>query len=782
LAIDNVIARLNSNQPARIALFTDGYSTEPLYELGDKLARLNVPLDYRLVTEREFGDYQIVNFEVPTQVQVNEPFIIRIEVEGDFDTTVPLKIFRGEQILKETEVSLKDGRGVAQFTTRIPVSGSYSFITEIDPDKDAFEGNNKSEKWIQVMGGPKVLLVSNYDDDPLLKVLAQQNYQVEFVSDSQRLKPQSLVGVQSVIFNNVPAHEIPSDFLNALPFFVEEQGGGFLMIGGKRSFAGGGYYKSAVDEILPITMELKNDHRKLSVAMTIVMDRSGSMSASVNGPLGATTKMQLANNGAAEAIGLLGMNDQISLYMVDTKATEIISLKNIEGRAKQLQKKAQSIVPGGGGIYVYEGLLEGWLSLKKSPYSTKHMILFSDARDSVEPGNYKELIAQMVKDGATISVIAMGTKTDTDAKLLEDIAKRGKGRIFYANDALDIPKLFAQETVAIARSAYLDEPTKVLSTGQWQNISKGPMQWLPVIEAYNLSYARPKAIVSLISQDEYKAPLVAHWQRGAGRVACISFPLGGKHSQKARSWTGYGDMTQTVVRWLNGDPLPPGLTMRHKLQGTDLKLDLFYDKEENNALWAKAFAKEAPQIVMQRDNHDPVELHWKRIAPGHYSLNQNLEEGEVVKGVIKAGNYPFPFGPILVDGNTEWKFISERVSELRTISTQTGGQELVDLAKAWQRPVSNSQRSLLIPLVIALLILILLDAFLTQTGRTLLSLVRKNKVITSEDSVSVKSGKKLKRAKRIKTVKEDLKEAVPKPEKKEPISRASRYAKAKRKK
>ena len=725
LAVDNVIARLDDDRPSRILVLTDGYSTEPLYDLGGKLARAAVPLDYRLVTQREFGDYQIVNFDLPTSMQVNEPFILRIEVEGDTDGPVPIVISRDDRVLKQTEVVLREGKGMLEFTTRIPRSGSYGFRAEIAPEQDALEGNNRSEKRIQIMGGPKVLLVTNYEDDPLLSVLAQQHYQVQIVSDSHSLQVGSLLGTETVIFNNVPAHEVPADFLKALPFYVEEQGGGFLMIGGDRSFAAGGYYKSPVDEILPVTMELKNDHRKLSVAMAIVMDRSGSMSAGVKDASGGTTtKMQLANNGAAEAINLLGYNDQICLFMVDTSATNIIPLQMIEGNRNGLKKKAMSIVSGGGGIHVFEGMNKGWIELRKSPYSTKHMILFSDARDSVREDGYEDLIERMTDAGASVSVIALGEKTDSCAALLEDIAHRGKGRIFFANDALDIPQLFAQETVAIARSAYIDADTSTLPTGQWHAISPSPMAWLPTVGAYNLSYARPQATVSLLSNDDYKAPLIAHWQRGAGRVASIAFPMGGQHSQAAREWEHYGNMSQTVLRWLNGDPLPPGLTMRHQAQGTDLQLDLFYDPDADHGLWTETFAQRAPQIVVQRDQNTPTELHWKRIAPGHYSLRQSLSEGELIKGAVRAGNHAFPFGPIMVEGNTEWKRVTERVDDLRTLSTHSGGRELVDLTTAWLRPDSLRFRDLQIPLLITLLALLIIDAFLAQTGINLTSLLK----------------------------------------------------------
>ena len=794
LALDNVIARLDENRSARIAIFTDGYATEPLYSMGDKLARLEVPVDYRLVNEVSRGDFQIQRLELPNQTQVNEPFIIGVTVQGSKDGEVPLIISRDGQILKETPITIKDGVGKIEFTTRLANSGSYAFGARINPSEDSHEGNNTAEKWLQVMGGPRILLVTNYVNDPLIQVLAQQSYQVEVVTDSKSLKIGSLLGAESVIFNNVPAHEVPGAFLKALPFYIEEQGGGFLMIGGERSFAAGGYYESALDPVLPITMELKNDHRKLSVAMAIAIDRSGSMAMGVDNSFGGQmTKMELANNGAAEAINLLGYNDQVALFAVDTQATKVIPLQSIRQKKEKLKNDAMRVVSEGGGIFVYEALKAAWEELKKSPLSTRHIILFGDARDSTNESGYKALIKEMVKEKVTISVIGLGQETDSDADLLKDIAKRGGGRAFFTDNPLDIPQLFAQETVAIARSAFIKEMIGAQATGKWLDISSSSPTWLPTVDGYNLSYAREDATVSLLSTDEYKAPLIAHWQRGAGRVASVAFPLGGEFSKSVRNWKGYGDLSQTLLRWLNGDAFPPGLTMRQKLQGTSLQLNLYYDTSSDK--WAKTFAKNAPKIIVQQNQEAPIEFQWKRIAPGQYSFTQNLEEGALIKGAVKAGNAAFPFGPLKVDGNTEWKLIPERVTELKAMSQTTKGQELVDLTKAWVSPQTTQMKSLLIPGAILILVLSLLEAFVTQTGINLWSWKKASKARSKDrtpDSVvgNVTKGNDARR-KRKSTVSAKpvmgieptpVKEPVsPEPSPSSTVSRADRFARAKRK-
>ena len=76
LALEDVLARRRENRPARIVIFTDGYSTEPLHEVADKLSAQGIPVDFRLVSENTFEDFRVARIDLPTQAQVGEPYIL----------------------------------------------------------------------------------------------------------------------------------------------------------------------------------------------------------------------------------------------------------------------------------------------------------------------------------------------------------------------------------------------------------------------------------------------------------------------------------------------------------------------------------------------------------------------------------------------------------------------------------------------------------------------------------------------------------------------------------
>jgi uncharacterized membrane protein len=711
LALENTLAMINPEKPSRILMFTDGYATEPLTELSAKLVNSSTPLDYRLLQPKDAIDYRIANMSLPPRVQIAEPFMLEIAVRGNADGKVPITVYRNDEQLQAGEVEIIDGEGLVRFSDRIGQPGAYRYSAVIAPAEDAFFGNNQFETWIEITGGPRILLVTKYTDDPVAAALGAQGFDVETVLGAENVRVGQLAGARAVILNNVPAFEAPTDFQSALDFYVRHQGGGLLMAGGKQSFGSGGYFQSPVDDLLPVTMELKDEHRKLSVAMAMVADRSGSMGMTVPG---GRTKMDLANEGAGRAVELLGENDLITVFAVDSAPDTIVPLTQVGGNRNTIDSNVRRIRSGGGGIYVYTGLKRAWEELKNAPVGTRHVILFSDAADSEEPGQYKSLITEMIKNGCTISVIGLGTDADPDADFLKDIALRGNGRIFFTDDAVELPNIFAQETVTAARSAFIDEPVDTMATGSWYEIASGNFDWLKTVDGYNLSYLRPKDTAALLSVDEYKSPLVAFGNRGVGRTAAVSFPLGGEYSQGVRDWPKYGDFLQTLGRWLMGEELPPGAGMRSRIEGTRLTVDLFY----NDATWEERFAKDPPQIVLTEGTSTDSLIHvvWQRMSPGHYSASADLVEGTMTRGAVQLGKAAIPFGPMVVGTRTEWAFDNERVEDLRQTSAQSGGKEIVDLKDAWSRPQRKMLSDIRLPLLIALLIGLLLDALITRTG------------------------------------------------------------------
>jgi len=712
LAVRHALSQMPANRAARILLLSDGYSTEPLNDLAERLVSQQVPLDYRLLVEDESGDVRVAGVTLPTRVQVAEPYLVTVELAGTADQAVPYTIFRDGIQGGSGTVNVLAGQGEIRFTDRLSQPGGHRYQVQIAPVIDSHPGNNIGEAWIEVVAGPRVLIISGYEPDPMAASLRRQGFDVQVVRDPRTLHDGMLSGARAVLFNNVPAHRIPSPFLKSLDFFVRVQGGGLFMAGGQFSFGSGGYFESPVDPLLPVSMDLREEHRKLSVAMAIVMDRSGSMGAGVPGGGAGTTKMDLANEGSARVIELLGTQDAVTVFAVDSTAHEILPLTTLGKEKGKLIETVRRVQSMGGGIFVYNGLKAGWEQLRNANVGQRHLILFSDAADSEQPDDYKNLVAEMVAQGTSISVIGLGTENDSDAEFLKDIAKRGNGRIFFNRNPADLPALFAQEAVAVARSAFIEDPVTVEDAGGWLELAARPMDWMPEVDGYNLSYLRPEATAACVSGDEYHGPLVAFWQRGLGRSAAVSFPLGGDSSEKVRAWSSYGDFLQTLARWLMGDDVPPGVAIKTNLDGTLLTLELLYDDR-----WEDRVAQSAPAIIVQQGEDKAVEEHvWERLEPGHFRSAIHLEPLQKVRGAVQIGQAVIPFGPITAGLNAEWTFDRRRIEELQEVARVSGGSERLELSTIWEAPRRTGFRDARPWFYVALLVLVLLDALVTRMG------------------------------------------------------------------
>src|SRR5437899_13109087 len=84
--------------------------------------------------------------------------------------------------------------------------------------------------------------------------------------------------------------------------YVRDQGGGLIMVGGEESFGLGGYYRTPIEEALPVTMEVKQKVEIPSLAVVLSIDRSGSMAMSTDEKV---TKLDLAKEASHLVVDLL---------------------------------------------------------------------------------------------------------------------------------------------------------------------------------------------------------------------------------------------------------------------------------------------------------------------------------------------------------------------------------------------------------------------------------------------------------------------------------------------
>jgi len=710
-AVGHALGQLSPERSARLLAFTDGFSTEPLDGVAGTLVTRGVALDTRLPPRPEMNDYAVARLDLPPRIQSREGVVGEVTIRGGDDRTLQVEIIRDGTPLARRSVDIVDGVGRLRFGDRVAAAGAHRYEARLAEAVDAFPGNDAAARWVEVQGGGRVLLVTSYTDPPLAAALRARGLDVEVVDDLATAHVGMLTGAAAVILDNVPAYRLDPAFVKGLDFYVTAQGGGLAMTGGRFAFASGGWFSSPVDPLLPVSLELKQEHRKLAVALAIVMDRSGSMAAAAPGS--GRVKMDLADEGAARAIELLGDRDLAVLIPVDSAAHPLSDgLVAVGPNRRELVRAARSVESEGGGIFVYTGLAAAWEMLKKTPVGQRHVILFADAADAEEPGDYKALLAEMSREKCTVSVIGLGTDADPDAAFLQDVARLGGGRIFFNTDANDLPALFEMETATIARSAFIEEPTPVKGTPGWLEIAAAPLEWPATVDGYNLCYLKDGAAQAAVSGDDYAAPLVAFWQKGAGRVAAVAFPTAGERSAAQRAWPAYAGFAQSLSRWLVGTALPPGIALRTDVDGTRIRFDLFHDDS-----WAERLAADPPALAVARGaDGAAIPVAWERLAPGRWSASVDGTNTDYLRGAVRLGSSALAAGPVNVHANPEFAFDRARLVELAAVSRRSGGAERADLSDVWRAPRPTAFRGIRRWLLPLLTVAIVLEALQTRTG------------------------------------------------------------------
>ncbi|MFT4558280.1 MAG: VWA domain-containing protein [Planctomycetales bacterium] len=718
-AILTALDRVDVDRPARILILSDGEANGANPESAARRAvEQGVPIDAREFERLQVGDVAIESVLLPETVAPREPFQYSVWIHAGRETAGVVSVSRDGREIALREADFNNGMNRLLFRDLLEDGGLHSYSVELKLDDDPLPENNTGAGIVRVDAGPRVLVLnSDGQTGNLERALAAARIPVDTAKATDHsLTQDSLDRYRAVVLENVPADDLGRLKMERLTQFVEDLGGGLLMTGGKRSFGTGGYFKSPLEEILPVSMELREEHRKLRVAIAVALDRSGSMTAPVKG---GKTKMDLANLGTAECVRMLSGQDMVSIIAVDSSPHVIVPLSPVDD-AEAIAHKVLGIQSMGGGIFVYEALVEAGSQLMKAEgYSTRHIILFSDAQDSEQPGAYKALLKKYEAAGITVSVIGLGTKSDSDAKLLEDVAKLGGGNIMFTSDAEELPRLFAQDTMSIARNTFVEpdpdsQPdgipgTRVPDALLMGNLGTGPF---PTAGGYNLSYLRPEATAAVLSGDEYQAPWSSFWYRGLGRVSALTLEVDGNFSGRFGTWEQYEDFLVTHVRWLLGGGNSNEVFVKVEQSGQDAIVRLELDPERPDQK-----STQSPELIIVPPGQEREDvLRPDFVWTGAHELESRfrLDQTGTYRTLVRTGERTFTRGPtVTLPYSPEF---APRIGQpsgretLARITELSGGELRTDVMDVFKNPPRSARTvSLLAPLMIAGIILLLLE-------------------------------------------------------------------------
>ncbi len=720
-ALDSALALIPPDGGGRILVFSDGKWTgkDPIAAAARAAGR-GVSIDYRLLTRPQTSDVAIQSLLTPDSVLPGQAYVVSGWVRSPVDQEIQYQLRRGDTIIASGSRAVSAGLNRLMFRDRAGETGVYEYVLRIEgPKDDPVPENNEARALVSVQGGRPMLVVSSAGENSgLVQLLQRGGVDVRGQTPGQcNWALESLAQYSAVLIENVSANQIGTSGMETLAAWVEDTSSGLMLSGGQKSYGPGGYFKSPLDRILPISMEMRREHRKLSLAIVVALDRSGSMAVPAGG---GKTKMDLADLGTVQVLDLLSPMDEIGVIAVDSSPHEIVPLNTVEVNAGQ-RGRILGIDSMGGGIFIYEALMAAASTISHAKAETKHIILFADAADSEEPGDYVQLLEKARESGVTVSVIGLGTEHDSDANLLKDIAARGGGNCYFTASPEEIPRLFAQDTFTVARSTFVDQPTPFQFTAGFSPIGSTFNEAPPALGGYNLCYIRPEANLAAVSDDEYKAPIVASWNAGNGRVLCFLGEADGKFSGDFAKWKQAGEFYATLARWTAGkrQNLPDDQLLSQQVRDGVAFVQLHLDPDRKaDPFSALPRVKTLHGLPGAAPRKETFSLQWK--SADLLELVIPIDGRETVLNTVEIpGQQPVTLPPVCLPYSPE--FAPEQpgrgAATLAQIATTSGGKERIELPEIWADLQSKPRFVELSPwLLVLAAILFLLEIFERRTG------------------------------------------------------------------
>lgn len=694
-AIDKALALIPQNSPGKILVISDGRWTgkEPA-TVASKAAARGVTIDYRSLQRSTANDLAVAQIDAPITVTPGEAFMITAWVKSPVQQEIAYELRRGGQILAAGKTNASGGLNRLTFRDLAGEPGAQGYTIRVsdvqNSGDDPVPENNSAKVLVGVHGPRPLLVVATAPNSGLARLLAAGGMKIRVAAPEDcDWSLDSLAQYSGVLIENVPAEKITDRGMESIATWVGEAGAGMMMTGGRHAYGPGGYFKSPLEPVLPVSMELRQEHRKLALAIVVAMDRSGSMAAPVGG---GRTKMDLANLAAVQVLDMLSPMDEFGVVAVDSVSHIIAELQKVD-QSKSVRNRILKVDSGGGGIFVFEALTTAADMLLNAESGTRHIILFSDAADSEEPGKYRELLQQCEQSGITVSVIGLGKPADVDAELLRDIAKRGNGQIFFTENAEELPRLFAQDTIIVARSLFLDQPAPIQFTGGLVTLTGKQFTGLQSVGGYNLTYLRPKANLAAITTDEYKAPLVASWQAGSGRVLSYLGEADGQYAGAMAGWKDAGDFFTSLARWVAGDAgnLPGKMLLTQEVRNGVARIEVHLDPERDESGAATLSPSGLPKVTTLRGvagskpSSEKAEMRWA--SADTLAIEVPLRGNETALPTVEVpGAGRVTLAPMALPYSPEFKPISgeEGQSALARLAQATGGKERVELSGVWK--------------------------------------------------------------------------------------------------
>ncbi len=587
--------------------------------------------------------------DVPDTLKVGAPFKLTARVFSNHEDEATLTLWQNDFRDGTQKVELQKGINEVTFETVVSEPGFKEFKLEMNvAGEDFFKANNEFVHSANVRGKPRVLYVEGEmrARHYLQRALRNENFEVE--TRGVYGLPDSIEEFENfdlVLVSDLPATHMSTRQMHLIDRYVNELGGGFIVAGGESSFGPGGYYGTDLEKVLPVEFEPEKKRETPSLALMLVIDKSGSMSGE---------RIELAKEAAKATAEILQRDDKIGVTAFDDGIQRLVRMQSAANRVRIMGDISR--LRASGGTNIAKGLEDAYEQLALTPAKLKHVILLTDGH-SDRANIFSELLPAMRIEGITVSTVAIGS--ESAGTMLEQIAEGGGGRTYQTTNPHNIPRIFMKETSQVSRSSMVEEPFRPRIAKKAQVLDGIPWDRAPYLLGYVSTRAKDQAEVLMVS--EYGEPILARWRHGLGKVAVFTSDLKNRWAVQWVRWPGYSKFWAQLIRDTMRTDDRMNLAMRTEVVQGEAQIVVDAIDQDDQ------FINDLDSTVMLRDpsgDKEPVELeqtaagrYEARVplsAYGSYSLQaKHDKDGDTIGVSLGSISYPYPREYLFLEPNRE---------------------------------------------------------------------------------------------------------------------------------
>jgi len=598
----------------RIELVTDGVETEGnVLAEADRARAFGVRVHALPLRRPPPPEVAVRGLRTPAKVQIGEPFDVVSEIYASRPTRARARLFQGEMLnglggVKDLE--LHAGVNEVRFPSVVRVGGKVTYALELDrAEADTFASNNRVAASVDVPGRPAVLYIDGQPQRAsyLASALGAQEFDVDVRGATAF--PGSLEELERYDFfslSDVPAEQVSLSSQALVERYTRDLGGGFLFAGGASGFGLGGWAHSTLERILPVRMDAERRKDIPSVAMALVIDRSGSMTG---------LPLEMAKAACRATVDTLEGDDLVEVIAFDSNPISYVKMQPARYRAR-IEGEIARIQPGGG-TEIRSALDMAYQDMSVVQARRKHVILLTDGR--AETQGIRELVQAMLAESITVTTVGLGDGADGD--LLRTLADAGGGRYHAVPDPNSLPRIFTRETELVSRQSAVEDWFPVRQTGSADFLSGISLNTAPFLHGYVATEMKEAPAQQVLASDEGE-PILARMRVGLGWTLAWTSDLKNQWAADWLRWSGFSKFWGQLVREHMRKKHHRELSMRTSVEDGRVRatVDAFTaDERFENGLTSRLSVSGPEPKSPRRD------VPMRQVAPGRYEAEFALD-------------------------------------------------------------------------------------------------------------------------------------------------------------